>query len=94
MGHCRTKSIRKGQPSGRHRPPSSPEGIGADATDAIKLIDGRYPGAYPDFGAFLDAYLLANSFVSTPEDLEFVAAEFARGQPPKTSSTRRQSSRR
>lgn len=53
---------------------------GADPAQALKLIDGRYPGHYPNFGGFLNAYLLANSFVRTPEDLEFVAAEFARGQ--------------
>lgn len=53
---------------------------GADPEPALRLMDGRYPGRYPNFGGFLDAYLLANSFVRTPEDLEFVAAEFARGQ--------------
>jgi adenosine deaminase len=31
-------------------------------------------------GGFLAAYLAANAFVRTPEDLELVAADFARGQ--------------
>lgn len=53
---------------------------GAEPAEALNLVDGRYPGHYENFGGFLDAYMLANSFVRTPEDLEFVAAEFARGQ--------------
>lgn len=53
---------------------------GADPTAALALVDGRYPGRYPDFGGFLDAYMAANQFVRTPDDLEYVAAQFARGQ--------------
>ena len=53
---------------------------GADPEQALHLANGRYPASYPNFQGFLDAYLLANSFVRTPEDMEFVAAEFARGQ--------------
>lgn len=53
---------------------------GADPEQALILVDGRYPGTYPDFQGFLDAYLAANAFVRTPDDLELVAAEFARGQ--------------
>jgi Adenosine deaminase len=53
---------------------------GADPANALRLIDGRYPGRYPDFAGFLDTYLAANEFVRTPDDLEFVAAEFAREQ--------------
>ena len=53
---------------------------GADPLDALRLIDGRYPGQYPNFEGFLDAYLAANEFVKTPDDLELVASEFARGQ--------------
>jgi adenosine deaminase len=53
---------------------------GADPDQALGLIDGRYPGPWPDFQGFLDTYLAANQFVQTPDDLEFVAAEFARGQ--------------
>lgn len=53
---------------------------GAEPSTALKLVNGRYPGTYPNFGGFLDAYLLANGFVRTPEDLEFVAAAFAREQ--------------
>jgi adenosine deaminase len=53
---------------------------GADPAEALILVDGRYPAHYPDFGAFLDAYLASNDFVRTPDDLELVAAEFAKGQ--------------
>lgn len=53
---------------------------GADPSQALKLVNGRYPGRYPDFGGFLDAYLAANEFVRTPEDLELVASEFALAQ--------------
>jgi adenosine deaminase len=53
---------------------------GADPEDALILVDGRYPGRYAGFDGFLAAYLAANAFVRTPEDLELVAAEFAKGQ--------------
>ena len=53
---------------------------GEDPDVALRLVAGRYPGHYPDFGGFLDAYMLANQFVRTPDDLELVAADFARGQ--------------
>lgn len=53
---------------------------GADPDEALILENGRYPGTYPDFAGFLAAYLATNEFVRTPEDLELVAAEFARGQ--------------
>lgn len=53
---------------------------GADADNSLGLVNGRYPGTYADFQGFLDAYLLANSFVRTPEDLETVAAAFAAQQ--------------
>lgn len=53
---------------------------GEDPGKALVLVDGRYPGHYADFGGFLAAYMSANQFVRTPDDLEFVAAEFARGQ--------------
>lgn len=53
---------------------------GADPATEIRLVDGRYPGTYPDFGGFLDAYMSANQFVRTPDDLEEVAAAFVRGQ--------------
>jgi adenosine deaminase len=35
---------------------------------------------YPDFAAFLDAFMAANAFVRTPGDLEDVAAAFVRAQ--------------
>ncbi len=53
---------------------------GADPSEALILVDGQYPGYYPDFRAFLDAYMAANEFVRTPDDLELVAADFARAQ--------------
>lgn len=53
---------------------------GAEPQQVLRLVDGGYPGRYPDFEGFLDAYLAANEFVRTPEDLELVAAEFACGQ--------------
>ncbi len=53
---------------------------GADPDEALRLVRGRYPGHYPNFGGFLDAYMLANNFVRTPADLELVAAAFAKGQ--------------
>jgi len=53
---------------------------GADPARDLILVDGRYPGRYSEFREFLAAYLAANAFVRTPEDLELVAAEFAREQ--------------
>lgn len=53
---------------------------GAEPEQALILEDGRYPASYTDFQSFLDAYLAANAFVRTDQDLELVAAEFARGQ--------------
>jgi adenosine deaminase len=52
----------------------------ANTEAALKLVDGRYPGWYPNFEGFLDAYLAANTYVRTPDDLELVAAEFAMAQ--------------
>jgi aminodeoxyfutalosine deaminase len=52
----------------------------ADVEAALKLVSGRYPGRYPNFQGFLDAYLAANEYVRTPDDLELVAAEFAMAQ--------------
>ena len=56
--------------------------------ETLRLQDGGYPGHYPSFEGF-DTYLAANQFVRTPDDLEFVAAEFARARSPSTSSTPR-----
>jgi adenosine deaminase len=53
---------------------------GVDASTALELVDGRYVADWPDFGGFLNSYLLANSLIRTPSDLEHVAAAFARGQ--------------
>ena len=53
---------------------------GADPSNALRLVDGRYPGRYPGFKGFLDAYMAANEFVRTPDDLELVASEFALAQ--------------
>jgi adenosine deaminase len=53
---------------------------GADPDRDLILVDGRYPGHYAEFREFLAVYLAANAFVRTPDDLEFVAAQFAREQ--------------
>ena len=53
---------------------------GVDPLTALRLIDGRYPGRYRDFPHFLDTYLASNALVTTPDDLEFVAARFANQQ--------------
>jgi aminodeoxyfutalosine deaminase len=53
---------------------------GADMRDTVPLVQGRYPGRYPDFEGFLATYLAANEYVRTPDDLELVAAAFARQQ--------------
>jgi adenosine deaminase len=53
---------------------------GADPSKALRLVDGRYPGRYPGFKGFLDAYMAANQFVRTPDDLQLVASEFALAQ--------------
>lgn len=47
---------------------------------SLPLIEGRYPRAYADFGAFLDALIRLDGLVRTAEDAETVAAAFARGQ--------------
>jgi adenosine deaminase len=52
----------------------------ADPSTSLQLVDGRYPGRYREFQGFLDAYMLANQFVRTADDLELVAADFARAQ--------------
>ena len=53
---------------------------GADPATELRLVDGRYPGSYADFAGFLDAYMSANQFVRTPDDLEDVAAAFVISQ--------------
>jgi adenosine deaminase len=53
---------------------------GGDPETDLRLVDGRYPVAYPDFGGFLDAFLTSNGFVRTPDDLELVATAFVREQ--------------
>ena len=53
---------------------------GEEPARVLRLEDGRYPPRYPDFRGFLDAYVASNALVRTPEDLELVAAQFARTQ--------------
>jgi len=53
---------------------------GADPQGSLRLVNGRYSGRYADFGGFLAAYMAADNFVRTPDDLELVAADFARAQ--------------
>lgn len=53
---------------------------GEDPRAALRLQGGGYPGHYTSFEGFLDTYLAVNQFVRTPDDLEFVASEFAQAQ--------------
>jgi adenosine deaminase len=53
---------------------------GADPATALRLVDGQYPRSYSGLESFLGTYLATNQFVRTPDDLELVAAEFARSQ--------------
>lgn len=53
---------------------------GADPSKALRLVEGRYPGRYAGFKGFLDAYMAANQFVRTADDLQLVASEFALAQ--------------
>ena len=53
---------------------------GQDPARALVLRGGRYPAPYADFRGFLRAFLAANQFIKTPDDLELVATELARGQ--------------
>jgi aminodeoxyfutalosine deaminase len=53
---------------------------GQDPARALVLRDGRYPTPYADFRGFLRAFLAANQFIKTADDLELVASELARAQ--------------
>jgi adenosine deaminase len=53
---------------------------GRDPARVLQLRDGRYPAPYADFRGFLRAFLAANQFIRTADDLELVATELARGQ--------------
>ncbi|HEV2005457.1 MAG TPA: adenosine deaminase [Candidatus Limnocylindrales bacterium] len=53
---------------------------GVDPAIAVPLEDGRYPRGYRDFPEFLRALIALDDLVRTPEDVETVAAAFARGQ--------------
>ena len=53
---------------------------GVDFAVAIPLEQGRYPTRYRDFPDFLRVLIALDALVRTPEDVETVAAEFARGQ--------------
>lgn len=53
---------------------------GEDRDDALRLVDGRYPGRYDGFGPFLETFLASNALVRDPADLELVATRFAAAQ--------------
>jgi aminodeoxyfutalosine deaminase len=53
---------------------------GLDSAVAIPLEQGRYPTRYRDFPDFLRALIALDDLVRTPDDVETVAAAFARGQ--------------
>ncbi|MGI9666388.1 MAG: adenosine deaminase [Acidimicrobiia bacterium] len=50
---------------------------GLDPVEALRLVNGRYPGTYIDFPDFLDTFLATNELVRTPDDLYDVAFRFA-----------------
>ncbi len=51
-----------------------------DPAVVLPLENGRYPAKYRDFPDFLEALIKLDGLVRTPEDVETVAAAFARGQ--------------
>ncbi len=53
---------------------------GLDVDVALPLERGRYPARYRDFPDFLRALIALDDLVRTPDDVETVAAAFARGQ--------------
>ncbi len=52
---------------------------GVDPSD-LPLEGGRYPTKYRDFPDFLRALIALDDLIRTPDDVETVAAAFARGQ--------------
>jgi adenosine deaminase len=53
---------------------------GLDPALALPLENGAYPARYRDFPDFLRALVALDALVRTPDDVETVAAAFARGQ--------------
>ena len=53
---------------------------GLDPAVAVPLQEGRYPTRYRDFPDFLQALIALDNLVRTPDDVETVAAAFAREQ--------------
>jgi hypothetical protein len=53
---------------------------GLDPAVAVPLHQGSYPTGYRDFPDFLRALIALDRLVRTPDDVETVAAAFARGQ--------------
>lgn len=53
---------------------------GLDPANALPLDHGTYPARYRDFPDFLQALIALDALVRTPDDVETVAAAFARGQ--------------
>ena len=61
---------------------------GLDPEAVLPLQDGRYPSSYPDLPHFLRTFMAINDLVRTRDDVETVAAAFARGRQPRVSSSR------
>jgi adenosine deaminase len=53
---------------------------GLDAAAVLPLEDGRYPAAYEGFEQFLRTLIAVHDLIRTPDDVEMVAAAFAREQ--------------
>jgi adenosine deaminase len=53
---------------------------GLDPAAVLPLRHGRYPSAYPDFPSFLRTLMAINDLVRTRDDMETIAAAFARAQ--------------
>ena len=51
-----------------------------DPAVVLPLEGGRYPAKYRDFPDFLRALIALNDLIRTPDDVQTVAAAFARGQ--------------
>ena len=53
---------------------------GLDPSAVLPLVDGRYLSRYDDFSHFLRTLIAVSDLIRTPDDVETVAAAFARAQ--------------
>ncbi len=53
---------------------------GKDPAEVVPLVDGRFPARFGGFTAFVEMFQAVSRLLRTPDDLELVAAEFARQQ--------------